>query len=78
MRESSELFLTKRIPTNALIAEIGTRLKRLDIPIPDTKASDNLHTVMELWIDYLSILVPLAEAGDIQGARAITQTGESP
>ena len=72
MRESSEQFLTQHIHVNALIAEIGTRLKRLDIPTPDTKASDKLHTVMELWIAYLSILVPLAEAGDIQNARAIT------
>lgn len=73
MRETmgDQLFV-KRNTVTALIADIGTRLNRLRIPIPETKASDDVETGVEWWSAYLSILKPLADMGDISNARSIT------
>ncbi len=72
MRETFDPLFIKRNTVNALIADIGTRLKRLRVPTPETQASDDVETVVEWWIAYLSILTPLADMGDIRNARSIT------
>ena len=64
--------MENRSAVNALVADIGTRLTRLRIPIPATKVSDTYSTVVQSWTAYLSILTPLADVGDIENARAIT------
>ena len=56
----------------ALVADIGTRLTRLNIPIPEMKASDSVDKVIQLWTAYLSVLTPLADVEDIANARRIT------
>ncbi|MCY4551133.1 MAG: hypothetical protein OXC28_22500 [Defluviicoccus sp.] len=72
MSEAVDFLITKRHAVNALIADIGTRLMRIRVPIPETTASDDVETVVESWIAYLSILTPLADMGDIRNARSIT------
>ena len=72
MSEAVDFLITKRHAVNALIADIGTRLMRLRVPIPETTASNAVETVVESWIAYLAILTPLADMGDIRNARSIT------
>ena len=72
MNELTNSFFENRSAVNAVVADIGTRLKRLGIPTPEVKASDSIETVLKWWTAYLSILTPLADVGDIQNARAIT------
>ena len=71
MSEITYPLLEKQNTVVALIADIGTRLKRLDISTPESKESDSLAMAVQWWVSYLMILTPLADVGDISNARRI-------
>ena len=49
MNELTNSFFENRSAVNAVVADIGTRLKRLGIPTPEVKASDSIETVLKWW-----------------------------
>ncbi len=54
------------------LAELEIRLKMLGIPTPNVRVSDDVESYIRPWAEYLLVVTPLAELGDIDKARSLT------
>ena len=63
-----------RYEINAEMADIGIKLKRYGLGVPESTGGENITNVVDLWRVYLSVLLPLSEMADIDKAKAISIT----
>ena len=75
----AKVFLDNEAPINryemdAEMADIGIKLKRYGVGIPESTEGENITKVIDLWRVYLSVLLPLSEMADIDKAKAISIT----
>ena len=75
----ARVYLDKEAPINryemnAEMADIGIKLKRYGLGVPESTEGDNIARVIDLWRVYLSVLLPLSEMADIDKAKAISIT----
>ena len=66
-----------RYKINAEIEDINIRLKTIGLIVPESVNAESIFEVIDQWIDYLPLLLPLAEMGDYSRATSISFTSNN-
>ena len=73
---SEDGFTINRYEMNAEMADIGIKLKKKGLAVPESIEGENIVGVVDRWRMYMSILLPLSEMADLDKAKDILVTGE--
>ena len=58
----------------AITVDIGIKLESVGLIVPTTNIKQSLRSIVDWWLTYLALLVPLSDLGDLDKAKSISFT----